>query len=196
MSGDACVPLAMVEEFLGEDRVADEAGPLRTAFDALVAGDLDALGAIYDTAAHELFGIALWRTGSREDAADVVQDVFVRLARAGSKLTKVRNPRAYLLTMAHRAAIDVVRQRRRSEPVDDALLEPVVPDHASILDAARLSALVRALPAGQREAVYLRHFAGLSFAEIGAATRVPTFTAASRCRLGLARLRKLLGVEK
>ena len=161
----------------------------------VASGDFDGLGTIYDLIACDLFGAALWRTGSREDAADVVQEVFVRLARAGRKLANVRNPRAYLLTMAHRAAVDVLRKRRRAEPVDDALLEPVAPDHDARADAARVSALVRKLPAAQREAVYLRHFAGLAFAEIGAATRVPTFTAASRCRLGLARLRKQLGVE-
>ena len=100
------------------------------------------------------------------------------------------------MAMTHRASVDVLRQRRRTEPVDDALLEPAEPDEEARADAAKVSALVQTLPAAQREAVYLRHFSGLSFAEIGAATRVPTFTAASRCRLGLARLRTLLGVQK
>ena len=54
---------------------------------------------------------------------------------------------------------------------------------------------LRELPAPQREAIYLRHFAGCSFAEIGKATGVPTFTAASRYRLGMRRLRQLTGVE-
>ena len=54
-----------------------------------------------------------------------------------------------------------------------------------------MSALAR-LPAPQREAVSLRHLAGHSFREIAAITGVPLFTAASRCRLGLARLKQLL----
>jgi len=161
---------------------------------AVSAGDFDGLAIVYDLIAGDLFGAALWRTGSREDAADVVQEVFVRLARGGAALAKVRKPRAYLLTVTHRAAVDLLRCRRRTEPVDDALLEPIAPTQDAGADAARISSLVRALPAVQREAVYLRHFVGLSFAEIGAATRVPTFTAASRYRLGLARLRKKLGV--
>jgi len=194
VSGDACVAGVAAAVTIVEPAAAGEAD-LARGLAAVAAGDLDALAGVYDLIAGNLFGAALWRTGSREDAADVVQEVFVRLARAGRTLSKVRRPRAYLLTMTHRAAVDLLRQRCRTQPVDDALLEPVAPDHEAHADAARLSALVRALPAAQREAVYLRHFAGLSFAEIGAATGVPTFTAASRCRLGLARLRKMLGVK-
>ena len=163
---------------------------------ALAAGDLDALGAVYDLAGAELFGLALWRTASRQDAEDVVQEVFVRLTRSGARLAGVRRPRAYLLAMAHRAALDLLRRRRRTEPVSDALLAPAAADPAAAADAERVTALLRRLPDAQREAVFLRHFAGLSFAEIGIATGVPVFTAASRYRLGLARLRGFLGVKR
>ena len=173
-----------------------DAGPLAAAFAALAAGSLDAIEVIYDACAADMFGLALWRTGSREDAADVVQEVFVRLASAPSGLGRVRNPRAYLLAMGHSAAVDVLRRRKRTVEADDSVLEPVLDDPVSAVDAARASRLVMVLPAGQREAVYLRHFAGLSFAEIGDVTGVPTFTAASRYRLGIGRLRKLMGVKR
>ncbi len=172
------------------------AASLAAAFAALVTGDLDALAAIYDACAADLFGLALWRTGSREDAADVVQEVFVRLASAPSGLGRVRKPRAYVLAMGHSAAVDVLRRRKLTIEADDAVLEAVLPDPVSASDAARASRLVLGLPGAQREAVYLRHFAGLSFAEIGDVTGVPTFTAASRYRLGIGRLRKLMGVVR
>ena len=172
------------------------AEPLAAAFAALAAGDLEAIEPIYDACASALFGLALWRTGSREDAADVVQEVFVRLADGRSGLGRVRRPRAYVLAMGHSAAVDVLRRRKRTVEADDAVLEPVRPDPVTAADAARASRLVSGLPAAQREAVYLRHFAGLSFAEIGDVTGVPTFTAASRYRLGIGRLRKLMGVVR
>ena len=168
---------------------------LERAFGAVAGGDLDALTALFDACADDLFGLALWRTGSREDAADVVQEVFVTLARRAGRLGHVRKPRAYLLRMAHRAAVDVVRRRRASVELSDDLLEPTTPNPETTADAARLSGLVRRLPDAQREAVWLRHFAELSFAEIGATTGVPIFTAASRYRLGIRRLRKMLGVQ-
>ena len=173
-----------------------DAEPLAAAVAALAAGSLDAIEVIYDACAADLFGLALWRTGSREDAADVVQEVFVRLASAPSGLDRVRNPRAYVLAMGHSAAVDVLRRRKRTVEADDSVLEPVLQDPVSAVDAARASRLVMVLPVGQREAVYLRHFAGLSFAEIGDVTGVPTFTAASRYRLGIGRLRKLMGVMR
>ena len=172
------------------------AGSLAAGLAALGAGDLDAIEAIYDACAADLFGLALWRTGSREDAADVVQEVFVRLATGLSGLGRVRNPRAYVLAMGHSAAVDILRRRKVTVEADDSVLEPFVADPVTAADAARASRLVLGLPAGQREAVYLRHFAGLSFAEIGDVTGVPTFTAASRYRLGIGRLRKLMGVVR
>ncbi len=185
---------AVVGAELHADGRAEES--LAAAFAALAAGDLDAIETVYDACAPDLFGLALWRTGSREDAADVVQEVFVRLAAGLSGLGRVRKPRAYLLAMGHSAAVDILRRRKITVEADDAVLEPVRPDPVTAADAARASRLVLGLPAAQREAVYLRHFAGLSFAEIGDVTGVPTFTAASRYRLGIGRLRKLMGVVR
>jgi RNA polymerase sigma-70 factor (ECF subfamily) len=100
--------------------------------------------------------------------------------------------------MTRRAAVDLVRRRRDHRAHVDLVNEPhaATGDPAGAVDASRLSALLRALPAVQREALYLRHWAGLTFAEIGRATGVPTFTAVSRCRLGLARLRWRLRRER
>lgn len=179
-----------------ERPVAGDAAELGRALAALAAGDLEALADIYDACADDLFGLALWRTGSREDAADAVQEVFVRLGRRPGSVGRVRDARAYLLAMAHSAAVDILRRRRNTVEADDAVLEPVAAGQETAADASRLSRLLLRLPAVQREAVWLRHFAELSFAEIGATTGAPVFTAASRYRLGMRRLRKLLGVDR
>jgi RNA polymerase sigma-70 factor (ECF subfamily) len=105
----------------------------------------------------------------------------------------VKDPRSWLLTVSRRLALDVLRRRRRrpSEPLDEAELVTAPggdPDRA--LDAARASALLAALPVHQREAVYLRHYADCTFAAIGRVVGVPTFTAASRYRLAIGRLRR------
>jgi len=160
----------------------------------VAGGDLGALGPIYDACAAELFAIAHWRTGSAADAADCVQDVFVRLASSPSVIAGVRHARRYLITMAHRAAIDRLRARRPGVPLaDEPFLEAPLFDPARALDASRAAEGLREVPAAQREAIYLHHFAELPFREIGRVTGVPTFTAASRYRLGMAKLRKLMG---
>ena len=170
-------------------------GRWRSLFDALAAGRASALEALYDLAAPQLYGLALWRTGSEEDAADVVQDVFVRVAEQGAKLAKVRNPKGWLLTVTHRAAVDVTRRRRRrsAEPIEECpFLAAVDDDSERMLDAARASVLLAGLPEMHRDVVYLRHFAECTFAEIGEIVRIPKFTAASRYRNGIQKLRELM----
>jgi len=167
----------------------------RSIFDALADGRLETLDELYDLAAGDVYRLALWRTGSLEDAEDAVHDVFVRTAEQGRRLTSVRHPRRWLLTVTHRISLDLCRQRRRrrAEPLDDVpYLEaaPENPDRA--VDARTASRLVGALPAKQREVVLLKLFADCSFADIGRITGAPTFTAASRYRLAVARLRRLL----
>ena len=163
----------------------------------LAGGRRAALGDLYDRLQRELYAVALWRTGTRELAEEAVQEVFARLAASRADLGRVRAPRTYVLAIAHRAALDVARRerRRREVPLDEALLEPVESSAEAWADARRLSALLHRLPAPQRSAVALRHLLGLSFAEIGRVTGTSLFTAASRCRLGIARLRRALKVR-
>jgi len=182
----------------GEDREAAGAGRLSGLFERLAVGKTDALEEIYAACADEVHGLALWRTGSAHDAADVVQEVFVRLAAGRARLGKVRNPLAYIRRMTHSVSIDLFRKRarRREEPLEACRFVEATGDSPERrVDAERASKLLAALPAAQREVLFLRHFTGCSFAEIGRITGVPTFTAASRYRLGTRRLRQLLGVE-
>lgn len=176
---------------------ADDAA-LCELFHAVGAGEPDALERLYDRTAREVYGLALWRTGSPEDAADVVQETFVRLARNAGSLASVRTPRAWLFTVAHRLAVDTTRRRaRRREDPPEALelLHAPADDPERTVDAGRLSALLAELPPAQRETIYLRHYQDLSFAVIGDLTGVPTFTAASRYRLGIAKLRRRMEIE-
>jgi RNA polymerase sigma-70 factor, ECF subfamily len=175
-------------------RGADE--PLAVAAQRLAGGDLAALDAVWDLCARDLYGLALWRSGSAADAEDAVQEVFLRLARAPKTLARARGPRAYLLTMAHHAAVDMCRRRRPGVLDADLLIVVAGPaaDPGRLADARRASQLVGGLAPKQRAVIFLKHFAGLTFKEIGRVTGVPTFTASSRYRAALRRLREEMGV--
>jgi RNA polymerase sigma-70 factor (ECF subfamily) len=165
------------------------------AFSALSAGEPDALEALYEATADRIYGLALWRTGSAEDAGDVVQEVFLRIVEARSRLGSVKEPYPWLLGLAHHVAIDVARRskRRATVPLDGVpFLATAERDHALAMDAAHASHLLARLPAAQRDAIYLRHFEECTFAKIGRITGVPAFTAASRYRLGIGKLRRFL----
>jgi RNA polymerase sigma-70 factor (ECF subfamily) len=166
-------------------------------FRDIAGGSMRAVEALYDEASADLYGLILWRTGCEEDARDALQEVFVKLVEKRASLSRVQDPRGWLFTVAHRAAVDAVRRRnrRRLEPLGEVHF--LIPDGSTAgpdPDALRASSLLSSLPPAQRAAVYLRHFAGCTFREIGGITGVPTFSAASRYRLGMARLRTLMEV--
>jgi RNA polymerase sigma-70 factor (ECF subfamily) len=167
----------------------------RKVFAELAAGRRQALEDLYEGAGRNLYGLALWRTGSPEDAADVMQEVFVRVAEQRHRLAKVKDPKSWLLAVTHRAAVDVTRRRARrpERPLEECgFLAATGIDADRGLDARRASELLAQLPPAQRDAIFLHHFAGCTFAAIGDIVGVPTFTAASRYRLGVEKLRRLM----
>lgn len=127
----------------------------------------------------------------RDGADDCFQETFLAALRAYPKLGDASNLRGWLLTIAHRKAIDFHRAKGRNpvpvaEPaegaVDDGLPEP---DEA-------LWAAVGALPPKQRAAVALRYGSDLPHAEIGAALGCSPEAARRNLHEGLKRLRKEL----
>lgn len=106
-----------------------------------------------------LYRLAYARTGSRADAEDVMQEVFVRLLRARPEFRDEEHAKAWLLRVGARCAADVLRApwRRREGPLDDGL-----PGEGGVVEA------VLALPAKYRTAVHLYYYEELSVAEIAA----------------------------
>jgi RNA polymerase sigma-70 factor (ECF subfamily) len=85
------------------------------------------------------------------------------------------------------------RSRRSAEPLDEYPFLTAADGHSErMLDAAQVSVLLSALPETSREILYLKHFMGCTFAEIGEIVGVPKFTAASRYRNGIEKLRKVM----
>lgn len=164
-------------------------------FSELQAGNVEALARLYDAASGRLYGLALWRTGRREDAEEVVQEVFVRLAELRRRLGRVRDPRWWLLALTHRLAVDLMRRQkiRKVEPLEASThLAEAPTDPARKVDAERAWTLLGRLPDKQREVIFLHHEGGMSHAEIGRLLGIPQFTAASRYRLGVKAIRRLL----
>jgi len=164
-------------------------------FQRLSQGDIQVLAELYDELAPKIYGLAFWRTGSNEDASDVVQEVFVKLAARAPSLGAVRRPLSYVLRIAHHESINLLRKRKRECHMEENPL--LVSNSDRYADyAVRLSMLIRELPEEQREVIYLRHFLGLSLREISSATGANLFTTASRCRLAIRKLKARLGEGK
>ena len=117
-----------------------------------------------------LYRLAYARTGSRADAEDVMQEVFVRLLRARPEFRDEEHAKAWLLRVGARCAADVLRApwRRREGPLDDGLPAPEPPGEGGVALVSVCIAAVLALPAKYRMAVHLYYYEELSVAEIAA----------------------------
>jgi RNA polymerase sigma-70 factor (ECF subfamily) len=167
----------------------------RELFGLLANGDSGALGEIYDRHASALFRHALALTRHTSDAEDLVQAAFVKLATTGAPLLGVRMPASYLHRMLRAAWIDLQRRRAvgREEPIAGDVAEAGTDGVSATDDAIDVRRALARLPEPQREVIVLHLFNGFSFREIGHITGVSTFTAGSRYRLAVGRLREILG---
>ena len=153
---------------------------------------------LYDEHAQALFGFLLQFTRSEADTRDLLQEVFVRLARHPDSLTGVRNERGFLLRLAHNLAVDAGRRRatrqRAAETVaaeSPNLFAPTTdPDEAAF--RAELEAALAELPPDQGTVVHLKLWEDLTFDAIAELLGIPLNTAASRYRYGLDKLRMRL----
>ena len=122
------------------------------------------------------------------DVDDAWSETFLSAMRAYPQLPGDANVEAWLVTIAHRKAIDVLRRRSRLEIGD--VPERAVVDPARDLDLARALA---ALPPRQREAVVLHHLGGLPFTEVATVVGSSADAARRASSDGVRRLRDLLG---
>ncbi len=153
---------------------------------------------LYDEHAQALFAFLLNLTRNEDQTRDVLQEVFVKLAREPKLLAGARDVRAFLLRLAHNAAVDLMRRRGARQKYHEQFgaehlgifAATTDPDEA-VFRAGLIGALGQ-LPPDQRAVVHLKLWEGLTFERIAEALEIPPNTAASRYRYGLDKLRDLL----
>jgi RNA polymerase sigma-70 factor (ECF subfamily) len=165
-------------------------------------GDRDAFAAIVTRHQDELYTMALRITGTPADAADVVQETFLR-AYVRIPMLRGQTRRAWLFRVAINCSHDVQRRtvRRPADPLEDdqgnivELPDPALGPEATALSRERMTAVRDALltlPPDFRAAVILRDVNDLSYEEMSAALRVPIGTVKSRLNRGRSMLARAL----
>jgi RNA polymerase sigma-70 factor, ECF subfamily len=166
----------------------------------LAAGDERAFAALYDQFAARMFRVALRILGSREDAEDVVQEVFLATVRSRDGLGNVRDLAAYLFAALYHAAGRCAMRRARAVPVSTAAVDeaaaPIVKNVADDAQWDRLQQALRLLPDEQREVITLKIDGELTFVQIAQVVGVSVSTVASRYQYALRKLKtSLAGVR-
>ena len=157
----------------------------------------DSLAEAYRRHAGAVYGLARRLLGIEPLAEEVVQEVFLRLWNQPDRYDPARGSlRSFLLAHAHGRAVDMMRsegaRRQREEREARITAEGGYDlDHEvwDIATAERVRSALGNLPHGERSAIELAYFGGLTYRE--AATRLgePEGTVKSRIRSGLKRLR-------
>jgi RNA polymerase sigma-70 factor (ECF subfamily) len=160
-------------------------------------GGLD-IERLYDEHGQPLFAFLLNLTRDEADTRDLLQEIFMKLAREEKLLAGIRDERAFLVRLAHNAAIDLMRRRgtrdRTREHFAAERISPFAPtgDPDEQFFRDELSLAIGELPKEQRAVVHLKLWSGLTFEAIATALKISPNTAASRYRYGLDKLRERL----
>ena len=150
---------SLVDDRQTLDRVA-------RAVDRAKRGDRDALGHLYLTYAGNVYGYVCSIVHDEHEAEDVTQQVFAKLMTHMGSYEQRKTPfAAWILRVAHNAAIDHVRSRRR-QPADDLEAAGERAEEPGVHGVASLRAAMDTLPEEQRRVVFMRHVVGLSPPEI------------------------------
>jgi RNA polymerase sigma-70 factor (ECF subfamily) len=151
--------------------------------DAFRAGDVAALGAVYDRWSRPVWSVALSVLGDAGLAEDAAQETFLRAWRAASSYDPNRPLGPWLFTIARRTAIDVLRREARPtqgghvEEQDAAVGMPGI-EHA--WDTWQIRTALEELPPEERDVVRMSHFEEMTHREIAEALDVPVGTVKSR----------------
>jgi RNA polymerase sigma-70 factor (ECF subfamily) len=159
--------------------------------------DLRELESLYDEFAPTGYAFALQLTRDSDAAQDLVQSVFLRLARR-PRFT-ILNPRSFVLRCIYRAHVDVVRRdATRRQMLENFALEAQTvfrPEPGEDEKIAALLEQLATLPEEQRAVVHLKTWEQRTFRQIAGILGIPANTAASRYRYALDKLRDAMRLE-
>ncbi len=166
-------------------------------------GDEDAFAQLYDATSRRLFGLVLRVVRDHAMSEEVTQEVYLDVWRQCARFDADRGSAiSWLMTIAHRAAVDRVRSSEASRRRDDAHasrhqdidFDTTAESAQASLEAQRVRRALSTLTDAQRSAVELAYLGGYTHTEVARLLDLPLGTAKTRIRDGLIRLRDTLGV--
>ncbi|MFS1303557.1 ECF RNA polymerase sigma factor SigK [Streptosporangium longisporum] len=191
----------------GRDHRGDheDHGGLKELLGRVARGDQAAFERVYHLAAAPVYGLILRVLRDRAQAEEVAQEVLVEVWRGAARFDPARGTAmAWVMTIAHRRAIDRVRsaqagtdrEERAARLQVDRPYDEVAESVERSLEQERLRRCLGGLTELQRESVTFAYYGGYSYREVAEFLKVPLATVKTRMRDGLIRMRDCLGVER
>jgi RNA polymerase sigma-70 factor, ECF subfamily len=178
---------------------ADQLGAL---LGRVARGDQDAYAAVYDRTAGQVLGLVLSIVRDPAQSEEVMQEVLLDVWRSASRFdAELGSAAAWMMTLAHRRAVDRVRseqkaaERERRVASSAVAYDEVAEAVEARLDRERVRRCLGSLTELQRESVTLAYYGGYTYREVAGLLGVAIGTVKTRMRDGLIRLRDCLGVD-
>ena len=178
--------------------------PLEDVLARVALGDERAFEALYDRMADVVFGVIRRVLRDPAQSEEVAQEVLVEVWRTATRFDPERgNATTWILTMAHRRAIDRVRSEQSSTDREQAVAaassiteyDEVAETVTTNLEVEQVRRCLEQLTDLQRESITLAYYGGHTYREVAELLDLPLGTVKTRLRDGLIRLRDCLGVE-
>ncbi|WP_340556610.1 sigma-70 family RNA polymerase sigma factor [Streptomyces sp. GSL17-111] len=180
-------------------------GPdLQELMGAVARGDSDAFAGVYDRVSGPVLGLVRSVLRDPAQAEEVAQEVLVEVWRRAAHFQPEKgSAMAWIMTMAHRRAVDRVRSAQAATDREEkaALLartpafDEVTEQVEARLEREQVRRCLRTLTERQRESVTLAYYRGLTYREVAELLALPLGTVKTRLRDGLIRMRDCLGVS-
>lgn len=166
-------------------------------------GDEQAFGALFDALGSSVYGLARRVIRDPSRAEEVAQEVFMQVWQTAARFDASRgSAKSWVLTMAHRRAVDAVRHDQAATNRENRYDWSNGPDFDQVEETVTISLeheQVRRCLDGltdlQREAVSLAYYQGYTYTEVATTLGANTATVKTRMRDGIVRLRDCMGVS-
>lgn len=168
-------------------------------------GDRVAFERVYDLIAGPVYGLVLRVLRDPAQSEEVAQEVLVEVWRNAARYERVRgSATAWVMTIAHRRAVDRIRSAQAAVDREDRVarlevhrpFDEVAESVETRLERERLRRCLAGLTELQHQSVTFAYYGGYSYREVAELLKVPLATVKTRMRDGLIRMRDCLGVER
>ncbi len=177
---------------------------VETLLERVALGDHVAFAEMYDRVAPRVLGLIRRLLIDAAQSEEVAQEVFLEIWRTATRFDTQRGAAlSWILTMAHRRAVDRVRAAQAGHDRDikigirdlDRDFDQVTESVEIRIEHERVKRAMLQLTALQREAISLAYYGGYSHSEVASLLSVPIGTVKTRLRDGMIRLRDAMGVS-